>query len=88
MQTNNHTPGPWTSVYRDTKRVTEIMAGDIRIGFTTTEPEANAAFIVTACNNYEALLAALQKVAGEYSTKDLYAARDLLSSLGSPVVLS
>lgn len=68
MKTYQHTPTPW--------KITKATNGDTYIGghewvlkmvskvdFTALPVEANAAFIVRACNNYETMLKMLKEVA-------------------------
>jgi len=68
-----HTPGPWTV---DPNRPTEIVvASDGAVVASTdffgdgavTAVEANAAFIVRACNAHPALIEALEYIAGHAS---------------------
>jgi hypothetical protein len=66
MNTNTRTPGPW-QVERDTESARDLQhwitgpEGGIVAGLNCS-PE-NAAFIVTACNSHDALVAALEAIA-------------------------
>jgi len=62
-----HTPGPWsrsgtygTGVFTDTKETNVIAMCHIKNSNRFFEAKANAAFIVTACNNHRALLEACE----------------------------
>lgn len=56
----SHTPGPWKL---DLRRCTvEIPAGPYRIYAAYAGTEANARFIVQACNSYDNLLEALLRL--------------------------
>jgi hypothetical protein len=77
---NTHTPGPWhaeacenngTLVYH------RVVAGDSLICGVYGSQEANAAFIIRACNAHEELLAAC-----ELFTKAAHDARDALNGAG------
>jgi len=57
--TGQHTPTPWDL---QTLRVS-LVPVMIRVnGYTKETAEANAAFIVRACNNHDALVGALQSL--------------------------
>ncbi len=70
-----HTPVPWKIVGKDTDPWTIAPAdwqrsGDdtiAEITYTGADAEANAAYIVRACNNFEDLLAALKSMLGDRS---------------------
>lgn len=68
MNTATHTPTPW-NVTRDENHVRALIrdAGFMRVAecgraFVPGIAEANAAFIVRACNAHDELVAALRKV--------------------------
>ncbi len=68
-QKTQHTPTPWTAEPQDAAQEEWVIfheSGAVaRVYKGVLNPKADAAFIVRACNNHEALVAAL-----EYEAKD------------------
>ena len=59
--TAQHTPGPWL-IQSHTMADKEFAVGPVTIDYDDVdhdEQEANAAFIIRACNSYDALVSAL-----------------------------
>ena len=61
-----HTPGPWIKDKRGELRGSNgqtVLVYDLGVGNTVSKIAANAAFIVTACNAHDELVAALRDIA-------------------------
>jgi hypothetical protein len=73
-QTSTHTPTPWhVAVKRGTHLILDKQGGTeceenalVATVYGTYSNDANARFIVTACNAHEAMKAALQEIADSY----------------------
>jgi hypothetical protein len=87
MTQAKHTPIPWTVDYcwinSGELQVAEVNMNNLwESGQTEEEVQANAAFIVRACNSYQALLDALQAIVDfeeSYTVKPGVTQHDLIN---------